>query len=177
MAAAQVRKHPVANAVFQFAAARLITEPVEETNVARNVGDAEEDASGQVDRWFLPAGPAALRQPAMLRGGVVGDHAGDQEADRAERVGAPHEPVVVRVDTGCLQRPICLDVEKLRAGRTGSSPPTTPPGRHVANEAKPTIRPHPSAGVGDSAGPGVTKFEATWWPQPSPLMRIPCEHL
>jgi hypothetical protein len=50
------------SAVFKFAAARLIIEPVEGTRKARNGGDAEEHAAEPVDRWFPPARMAALRQ-------------------------------------------------------------------------------------------------------------------
>ena len=77
-------------------------------DVAGDGRDAEEDAAEQVDRG-LPAVAAAAA--------AVGDHAGHEEADRAERVRPPDEPVVVGVGDRRVERHERGDVEEQRARR------------------------------------------------------------
>ena len=86
-------------------------------DVPGHSGDPEEDAAEQVHRRLPPAPPAARGDPAAARRGGVGDRPGDQEADRAERVGAPDEPVVGRFADRGFKRPEGGDVEEQRARR------------------------------------------------------------
>ena len=95
-------------------------------DVAGDRRDAEEHAAEQVDRRLPPARLPARRQPAPPRRRAVGDHARDEEADRAQRVGPPHELVVVRVRERGVHRPVGRRVEEQRAGRLDRPPPTTP---------------------------------------------------
>ena len=129
VATAHARKHAAPSAVFQFAAARFSSDAGRGNEVAGDRRDPEEDAAKQVDRRLPPARMAARGQPAVPRRGAVGDRARDQEADRAERVRAPHEPVVVGVGQGCVQRLIGRHVEEQRAGGLDDGgPPRRPAG-------------------------------------------------
>ena len=100
---------------------------------SRDRRDAEEHAAEEVDRRLPPSRLPAQRQPAPPGRRAIGDRARDEEADRAQCVGAPDELVVRRVRERRVHRPVGRRVEEQRAGRLDHRrPPRGSPGRRGA---------------------------------------------